>query len=879
MTKTKIKNIFSKIICSTLLVLIIIINGRILPVAYAAGEPAEPKAATETCASVGDATWKDLSPDAFKCKKEYAPKDKTSTVDEFPCSALKSSNQMYTFRRLDSGSMTPKEAEDAKINPTYITCVKQMRAVPGNADLAKNIQVLLGVQQFLNRAIWPILVLTGSLMENDLLFGNGMEERLRDIWIPIRNLVNILFVVVLVGIALYNVLGLGDEGGKTSIKDILPKLIIGIIAVNFSFVAIKVFLDGINALTVSVFALPGQVNEGLEAVLSDPPDPKMVKKLCGQLEGASSGTFSDKEDLQLENKQKNAIYVQVAQDSKYKAAGVVSGDTVDQITNKINTTFGGGSAAEMQTIKDFNAAVQAKQNNRICTGQGLTPQGKVFLSKYNSRNAAFALALNMGKIVFYEDLAFDASNAEKLFVNTLFSLLLYFIYAASFLALFVVLLGRLVVMWLCVAVSPILLLMMATPSLKDKFGGLGKLQDQFIKNAVAPLLISLSLTVGWIMLKAVQSLNLSQNATKFISSSVSVLAMDPSNGVPVGGLYTIQDFMVAVGVIAVVWIGVFSAAEGTVAQFATDWMKTHLQNAGKWVGSLPFRHMPMVPISVPGHPHKTVTLGSVGSYLTKMVRQGESEKDEELWKTFHGETQTGHHSELASISDKGALLRHLNKATDLGDKDHIESTKRWLSANQNGLVKQMRASQDQNERDLIKNLELSVGSDKAKAKEAVERIKKNKLVVSPPKASETAPVTPTAPAAPGTATPPQPAGVSPDRPIGGKPFKDIVKQPDDQTAISTEKTKIDGHLKKPDTPQRKADITANLNTMKNTFKEKGENFALTPAGLKDMVGESTYDQIVKAMGGPAELDKILPVTPPPPVAGQPAPPPAPAPGP
>lgn len=866
---TKTKNFTSKIICSTLLILIIVINGRILPVAYAE-EAAEPKKeATETCASVAseDATWKDLSPDAFKCKKEYGPKDKESTVDEFPCSALKSSNQMYTFRRMDSESMTPKEATDANIEKPYITCIKQMRAVPGNADLAKDVQVLLGVQQFLNRAIWPILVLTGSLMENDLLFGHGMEEKLRDIWIPIRNLVNILFVVVLVGIALYNVLGLGDEGGKTSIKDILPKLIIGIIAVNFSFVAIKVFLDGINALTVSIFALPGQVNEGLESVLSDPPDPKMVKKLCGQLEGSSSGTFSDQDDSQLQAEQKNKIYQSVASDKKYGKVTIAAADTAEQVEKKIKDAYGSDkSAVGLQTIKDFNAAVQAKQNNRICTGQGLTPQGKVFLSKYNSRNAAFAMALNMGKIVFYDDLATDVNNAEKLFTNTLFSLLLYFIYAASFLALFVVLLGRLVVMWLCVAVSPVLLLMMATPSLKDKFGGLGKLQEQFIKNAVAPLLISLSLTIGWIMLRAVQSLNLSQNASKFISSSVSVLAMDPSNGVPVGGLYTIQDFMVAVGVIAVVWIGVFSAAEGTVASFATEWMKGQLLSAGKWVGSLPFKHMPMVPISVPGHPHKTVTLGSVKNYMEKLVRGSENEKDEELWDTFHKDKKTGHSSELASVKDMGALRRHLNKATDLGEKDHIEKAKTWLSDNR-GLVDQIRISGTLDEKNLIKSLEKLTTGNATAVKEAVTDIKKNPLVKTPPKASETAPAAPTTPAAPGTATPPQPTGVSPDRPIGGKPFKEIVPLPEDQTAISAEKIKIEKTTANTTktAADKKTEVTASIKAIKTTFKDKGSNHKLTPQELEDMVGKPQYDKIVEALGGAKELDKILETTPPPPL--------------
>ena len=39
--------------------------------------------------------------------------------------------------------------------------------------------------------LWPVLIMTGSLLDNDLIFGGAMGERLLDIWVQIRNLVNI----------------------------------------------------------------------------------------------------------------------------------------------------------------------------------------------------------------------------------------------------------------------------------------------------------------------------------------------------------------------------------------------------------------------------------------------------------------------------------------------------------------------------------------------------------------------------------------------------------------------------------------------------------------------------------------------------------------
>lgn len=882
--KTKIKKSVSKIICSILLALIVILNGRIFPVAHAA--PAAPAADAKPAVENCPAGWNELEKDAFKCQREYVAKDPTSTSDEAPaCSELKSSNPQYIYRRLDADSLTPKEAADAATK-ARITCVKQFKAVPDAAKLAETVHILLGVQAFLNRLIWPILVLTGGLMENDLLFGNGMEEKLRDVWIPIRNLVNILFVVVLVGLALYNVLGLGDDSGNTSIKAMLPKLIIGIIAVNFSFVAIKVFLDGINALTVSIFALPGQVNEGLADVLKADPDSLMVKKLCAQLDGTPFGTFDQTPDDQLKQEQETAVYRQIGQKDAYKTAGITGSDSVQQIKDKIKNKFGADSAME----KQFKADISARQNGRLCNAKGLTPQGKLFLGKYNSRNAAFALALNMGKIVFYEDVTFDVKNAEKLFVNTFFSLLLYAIYAASFFALFVVLLGRLVVMWLCIAVSPVLLLMIATPSLKDKFGDFGKLTDQFIKNAMAPVLISLALTIGWIMLKAVQSLNLSQNATQFLTNATFI--MDPSNGVPVGGLYTIQDFMVALGVIAVVWIGVFSAAEGTVAKFATDWMKSHLESAGKWVGALPFKHLPMVPIGLPGHEHKNVTLGAIPTALRRIFGEAESKKDQELYELITGGKKTGDYSELSSIHDKDALLKHVKKAKDnnkLGDEKYIKATKDWLKDN-HPLVEEIKAKGTPHEKELIASFERLASGDKDKVRQAIEEIKKNPAVINAPDDNSSKP------AAPGEKPKPKPGtspagGVSPDQPIGGKPLKEIVKDEAGQRTISEQKTKIDTTLadKTKNDAQKKVDVTDNLTTIKGAFDKAGHK--LNANELEDIVGKEKYQEIQKTVGGAAELDKVL-QTPPaaaggapapapsaPPSGGAPTPPPPPAPGP
>lgn len=531
-------------------------------------------------------------------------------------------------------------------------------------DLLGKVKVLNTVQKVLNHIIWPVLVMIGGLLDNSLLFGNGMEARLRDIWIPIRNLVNILFVIILVGIALYNVLGLGEDNSTYSIKETLPKIIVGIIAINFSFLGIKVFLDGINVLTTAVFSLPTQVGQGLDEIVK--PESEYAKQLCAQLEGMSRGDLSKISDTEMNTKRKTDIY-----------RSLLGGAYAIEGFNPAEKTIGDMDAEIVKakwpdtTKKSFDEEVAKRNKGFICDGGVLNDEGRKFLSSYSSRNAALALALNMGKIVFYQSLDFSIDNIDQLLVNTIFSMVLYIVYAVSFVALFVVLLGRLVVMWLSIAISPILLLLLFAPDLKSKLGGFGEVADTFVKNAIAPLMISLSLTVGWIMLNALQNLN--------SFDTQSPLNLDPTQGFPVAGLNTIQDATVALATIAVVWLGVFSAAEGTVAKDITGWMGEKVKAAGSFLGRLPLQHTPFIPIKLPGSAPGEPAQNFTGAQIATALRTGLDNltDDRKLANMIFGDQGKRPQADaLRTVTTDSALIDQLGKRLKNGAKlepaDHKE---------------------------------------------------------------------------------------------------------------------------------------------------------------------------------------------------------------
>jgi len=532
-----------------------------------------------------------------------------------------------------------------------VACQKSIASSTVNTEQEKvlkdKIYVLIPIQRALNTMLWPVLVMIGDLMNNNILFGAGMDERLREIWIPVRNLINLFFVLAMVVIAIYNILGVGDDNDAYSIKQVLPKIIIAIIAVNFSFTGIKIFLDGINVLTSSIFALPDQVKEGLANISQDPPT---VKRFClatmGQTIADLNPLSASDAKLDLATYKIEAIKVIGQETPGLKAA--TSKEEVDKLIP--------------EDKKDkFKSAVTEAEDNRACKNNGeLTERGKAFLSRYNTQNAALAMALNMSKIVFYPEIditTFTSANISKLFINTIFSMVMYVIFVASFFILFVILVARLVVLWLGIVASPVIIVAMVLPVFKEKLG-LADLLGKFVKNAVAPILIAFAMTVGWIMLRAIQNVE-SLDATITLG-----------NGIPVSGLNTIQDLIVAVGTVGVLWFAVKAASAGTIAEPVTGAIMGALGSSAKWIGDLAWKHTPIFPVPIPGQPGLKASAGMIGQTLKDMqdefekIPDGEfkGERKQDLLSLATGLKKRGQ-GNFEDLKDAGSATAAINRLT------------------------------------------------------------------------------------------------------------------------------------------------------------------------------------------------------------------------
>lgn len=421
--------------------------------------------------------------------------------------------------------------------------------------------------EFIKKLIWPVLLMIGALLKNDILFNAGMEDRMLAIWANVRNIVNILFVLVLIGIAFYNIMGLGQE---YHLKTQLPKFIIALIAVNFSYLGVKLVIDGVNVMTTAIFALPDSVEQGLSTNSTLGTD-AFEKRICEGL-------------------------------------------------------YGGKSVAEYEKTVNGLAGQALCGTAATGTNMRLTADAKRFFSKFDGHNAAVVMALSFMNIGNIDKVQVPNPTLENLTLNMLFSALFYIVYTSAFIALFLVLLMRLVALWVGMVLSPLVVFLYILPDkIKSAMQGSSNFSEMFIKNALAPLPIALVMSIGYVMMRGLQ---ISQFSATTLGSETMSLGFFTS------GLTTLQEVIIAVGTAAVVWRGVFDAVQGTLAEGMVNGFKEVVSSTGKFIATAPFKYAPIFPMytgeaSAGGKPEMI----SAGSALGAISQLKQNMEDKERKKT------------------------------------------------------------------------------------------------------------------------------------------------------------------------------------------------------------------------------------------------------
>ncbi|MDP5038816.1 MAG: hypothetical protein NWP80_00020, partial [Candidatus Gracilibacteria bacterium] len=122
-------------------------------------------------------------------------------------------------------------------------------------DITKGtIEIFNLIFMLISGFIGIISLFMGFLLSPEWANGNfmGLEPVLKQIWIFISNIVYFIFAILIVFIAVMNILGKQDY----QLKTVLPRFIVGILIVPFSWFIVQFTIALSSILAIGVLAIP-----------------------------------------------------------------------------------------------------------------------------------------------------------------------------------------------------------------------------------------------------------------------------------------------------------------------------------------------------------------------------------------------------------------------------------------------------------------------------------------------------------------------------------------------------------------------------------------------------------------------------------------------
>lgn len=472
--------------------------------------------------------------------------------------------------------------------------------VSGNDPILILSKLLAVVLRAISQLLWPLLMFAGGLLKSDFLYTGAIDIKLTEMWIQVRNLVNIIYVILLLAVALYNVLGLGETVDFLEIKKALPKIIIGLLLVNFSYTGVKVVLDVVNVGTVFAFSIPRT-------------DPELAIQTANNVKAAEGDICSLGADT--------AAIAKSVEDQK-----IMKDDAAKQKASALSgceTTHKGNAKAISQCKADINKPKKADKNAKkgLCTenAQGvltLNPEIQKVISDWNIDGALTIIAI---KFMRMQDLTKIATQIKEnvtianLAINMLFSLVMYLVYGISFIVLIIMLFARAAVLWMLIVFSPLIVVNFTFPNIIAAAGsGAGDLPKKVMSTLLAPIIIGFVLSIGYILLSTMQNINYG-GVTNLISD------------VPTSNLDTFQDLLIAIGSIVFIWMGIQGATSDAIGGSVAGTIMSAAQGAGQWLAKAPFMYTPIFQIKSPHGTHEQIV--SLGT-LAEAIHIGKGQWDQ-----------------------------------------------------------------------------------------------------------------------------------------------------------------------------------------------------------------------------------------------------------
>lgn len=340
-----------------------------------------------------------------------------------------------------------------------------------------------------------VLSLAGDLLGTEFITGDEAMAALRPMWVFVRNLTNIGFVVALVYLAFSNLFAsFGAESNSLwKIKEKLPRIIFAIIAVNFSLLGFRLMIDAVNVGTTAVLGiadvqLESQSSTSVDRILKNPtwsiiaePD-DIADTSKYEKQGNAEGVPRENDQCELPDNLGEKTY--------YSDTFRKKQDDPDKYKEKIVVC--------RSFLKDINQMFCPSEKDQCFfkIKEDLTRSTFITASDSTAQNLFMSFGTVFMRLETLPALAADVKDILQVIDNTLFSLIMALAYGIVLVMLLIILVVRVVVLWLGMVFSPALvaggIMGFGTGSISEKLG--------LFTYLLAPIKIAAAFAVSFVMM-------------------------------------------------------------------------------------------------------------------------------------------------------------------------------------------------------------------------------------------------------------------------------------------------------------------------------------------------------------------------------------------
>lgn len=405
----------------------------------------------------------------------------------------------------------------------------------------------------LNILTWILFIFLNFVLDPQFIFdlgGNdGLMDMLNEIWQLSRDLMNILFALVLVGTAVYTIVTANKEFVSSHAK----KFVLAVVLVNFSWFVPRVIIDISNVAAATIYGIPSLLL----------PDDTMCKYQTAANEDTKCTVITAPVPETPTSAAVPGVYscpCRVVVDAKL----FLSQKETDDYTTDAMRNAGWECQGTILCYK--TKAWSAK----LVSGHSAVLNGLIINHAHLGTMAQVPAPTN----------ATNLSQMTKLLMTEAIILLIHVALFFPLLAMFVAFVIRIPILWLTMAFMPFIFLSWVISG--EIAGMTDRIWKEFIKAAFLPAMIAIPLSVGFILVNAGDQLKASP------VEAIQIRLIDSVNN-----FWQLLWWMMTLGVM---WVGTFMVFEKAGGLYAST--ANTIKNTGEAWGKLALK----APLSVEALP-------------------------------------------------------------------------------------------------------------------------------------------------------------------------------------------------------------------------------------------------------------------------------------